>query len=289
LQSSIISPVAFIFTQAVITMSNLPLLIEANELKQHLQDENLLIIDLSREQVYQQAHIPGAIFLDFKKLVCGVQPATGKLPDEAMLSSLFSELGLEEHKHVIAYDDEGGGWAGRLIWTLDCIGHTHYSYLNGGIHAWLAEQLPVEQNAQIPKPSTYQAKVNNSAKVDKAFLLENLHSKDLCIWDARSKEEYTGTKAFAAKAGHIPGAKHYEWTTAMDKENALRIRQFDELEAELVEAGIDKNVSVVTHCQTHHRSGFTYLLGKVLGFKDIKAYDGSWSEWGNDPDTPVEL
>lgn len=268
--------------------ATLPLLIEPEDLHSHLDNDNLLVVDLSRESVYQQAHVPGAIFLDFKKLVSGIQPATGKLPSAEKLSELFSNLGLTESSHVIAYDDEGGGWAGRLIWTLDCIGHKHYSYLNGGIHAWIAESMPIEQNANTAKQSAYQANISGSANVEKAYLLDNLNDDGLIVWDARSKEEYTGSKAFAAKAGHIPGAKHYEWTTGMDKDNALRLRPVAELEQELSDAGIDKNCTVVTHCQTHHRSGFTYLLGKILNFKDIRAYDGSWAEWGNDPDTPVE-
>jgi len=269
--------------------SKLPLVVEPSILQEHLNDEGLLIIDLSRESVYLQAHVPGAIFLDFKKLLSGVQPATGKLPNDEQLSDLFSSIGLTENTHVVAYDDEGGGWAGRLIWTLDCIGHKHYSYLNGGIHAWIAESMPIEQTGNQAKPSSYQAITNNSVRVDKAYILKNLHSDSLVIWDARSEAEYLGNKAFAEKAGHIPGAKHFEWTRGMDKNRALRIKPLKELEAELLAEGIiHTDHTVITHCQTHHRSGFTYLLGKVLGFSDIRAYDGSWSEWGNDPDTPIE-
>jgi thiosulfate/3-mercaptopyruvate sulfurtransferase len=266
----------------------LPLLVEPKELQEKLEHPDLLIIDLSRESVYQQAHVPGAIFLDFKELVSGVQPATGQLPSETKLTELFSQLGLKENTHVLAYDDEGGGWAGRLIWTLDCIGHKHYSYLNGGIHAWIADQMPIEQESRQPAPSSYQVKMDSTPRVDKNFILQHLNRPDLIIWDARSLEEHLGLKSFAARGGRIPGAKHYEWTSAMDKENALRLKDIKLIEQELEEAGIDKNLTVVTHCQTHHRSGFTYLLGKILNFKEIRAYDGSWAEWGNDPDTPIE-
>ncbi len=267
----------------------LPLLIEPSDLLPQLDNPALLIIDLSRESVYQQAHVPNAIFVDFKELVSGIQPATGKLPDEEKLNHLFSKIGLSENRHVVVYDDEGGGWAGRFIWTLDCIGHKHYSYLNGGIHAWIAEQMPIQQEAAEATPSSYQVHIDAAhARVDKQFILDNINSDKISIWDARSPDEYDGVKVFAAKGGHIPGAHNYEWTTAMDKENSLRLRNLSEIEKELQEAGINRNRTVITHCQTHHRSGFTYLLGKILGFEDIRAYDGSWSEWGNDPDTPVE-
>lgn len=267
----------------------LPLLIEPSELNEQLDNPALLIVDLSRESVYQQAHVPNAVFMDFKELVSGTQPATGKLPDIEKLSQLFSSIGLTEDSHVVAYDDEGGGWAGRLIWTLDCIGHKHYSYLNGGIHAWIAEHLPIQQESVHAKPSHYQVQLKDEAyRVSKQFLLDNINTGEVSIWDARSPEEYQGIKVFAAKGGHIPGAKNYEWTLAMDKNNALRLRDLSTVEKEIKQAGIDPHLTVVTHCQTHHRSGFTYLLGKILGFKDIRAYDGSWSEWGNDPDTPAE-
>ena len=82
-----------------------------------------------------------------------------------------------------------------------------------------------------------------------------------------------------------PGAINCEWTSMMDPANGLRIRE--DAQAQLKQMGLDQNTSIITHCQSHHRSGFTYILGKLLGF-DIKAYDGSWSEWGNHPTTPVE-
>ena len=91
----------------------------------------------------------------------------------------------------------------------------------------------------------------------------------------------------AAKGGHMPGAINFEWIRAMDLERNYRIRH-GLLEA-LAELGITKEHRIITHCQSHHRSGFTYLVAKSLGFKHVKAYDGSWSEWGNLPHTPVEL
>ena len=266
----------------------LPLVVEAEELETVLNNKDLVIIDLSRDQVYQQAHIPGALFLDFKTLVCGEQPASGKIPSADNLSKLFSELGITKGSHIVAYDDEGGGWAGRLIWTLDVIGHFQYSYLNGGIHAWIAAGLAVEQEASVATPSDYKVEIGTTGRAEKDFILDNLGNENFAIWDARSKEEYDGTRSFAARAGHIPGAVNYEWTKGMDKENFLKIRDLDAIKEELSELGIDSDKNIVTHCQTHHRSGFTYLLGKVLGFPNIRAYDGSWSEWGNDDTTPIE-
>jgi thiosulfate/3-mercaptopyruvate sulfurtransferase len=90
----------------------------------------------------------------------------------------------------------------------------------------------------------------------------------------------------SARGGHIPGAVNYEWTLGMNKARGLRINDLETFRSLLNDLGIDATKEVATHCQTHHRSGFTYLVGKILGL-NIKGYAGSWSEWGNDPATPV--
>jgi 3-mercaptopyruvate sulfurtransferase SseA len=105
------------------------------------------------------------------------------------------------------------------------------------------------------------------------------------VWDCRSAEEFRGQKSGSARAGHIPGAVHLDWLDLMDRARALRLRT--DLEALLAERGIDRGRDVVTHCQTHHRSGLSYLVARLLDFPRIRAYPGSWSEWGNRTDTPV--
>ena len=121
---------------------NLPLLLEPEVLNAHLGDASLLIVDLGKASVYQQVHVPGAVLLNVKDLVSGQQPAPGKLASPEQISAVLSAIGLTADTHVVAYDDEGGAAAGRFIWTLDVIGHQYTSYLNGGIHAWLAAGLP---------------------------------------------------------------------------------------------------------------------------------------------------
>ena len=103
--------------------------------------------------------------------------------------------------------------------------------------------------------------------------------------NCRPWEEIAGTKIFAARGGHIPGAINLDWLELMDRNNQLRLRT--DIRNLIEDRGIRSANSVITHCQTHHRSGLTYLVGKLLGL-NIKAYHGSWSEWGNDPDTPIE-
>lgn len=273
------------------------LVIEPEQLSQLLSErDDLILVDLCQKSVYAQVHVPGAIHVEPSELTSGQQPAPGKLPSEERLNALFTKLGLEEHKTVIAYDDEGGGWAGRLIWTLDMIQHKHYAYLNGGIHAWIKAGMATEQTineGHTPNDNACQYQIAHLAEqpsVNKDYLLKNLGHSGLKVWDARSEEEYLGQRSFAQKAGHIPGAVHYEWTQAMDRNNQLKLRDLEVVRAELAALGItgDAHQEIITHCQTHHRSGFTYLLGKILGFENIRAYPGSWAEWGNASDTLVE-
>ena len=262
----------------------IPLILEPAELSNLRSTHDLLIVDLCSETNYELAHLEGAIHVAPAELVSGVKPATGKLPGIERLEALFSRIGYHPDKHIVAYDDEGGGWAGRFIWTLDIIGHSKISYLNGGIHAWLASQLPTTTELPSVAATTPHLSINTDYIATKADVLLSLEDQDTVIWDARTPAEYEGKKVVAMRGGHIPGAINLEWTSAMDPDQQLRIRA--DIAELLASIGISSTKKIITHCQTHHRSGFTYLVGKSLGY-DIRAYDGSWSEWGNDPDTPI--
>ncbi len=264
------------------------LLLSPAMLAQQLDNPNLLIIDLGKPNIYAQAHIPGAIHLSPQSLQSGLQPAPGTLPSRESLEALFSHIGLQPHHQVVACDDEGGGWAGRLLWTLEVIGHKRYALLDGGIHSWLAEGLPVTTESTTVTPSQcHIPSLDTAPRVDLDYLLANLHRPDLVLWDSRSAEEYRGERALATKGGHIPGAVHYEWTQAMDNARNLQLRDLNTLRQELAAIGITEHKEIIVYCQTHHRSGLSWILGRILGFEHIRAYPGSWAEWGNHADTPV--
>lgn len=265
----------------------LELIIEPNDLETQLQRADLLIIDLCQLQTYEQLHIPGAIHISPSELVSGIPPASGKLPTTDQLNSLFKRIGYTPDKHIVVYDDEGGGWAGRFIWTLDVIGHSAYSYLNGGIHAWLKEGHPVSKQIPDIQPSKVSISIDHDVIAEQDEVLASLEDSNIKIWDARSAEEFTGVKVTAKRNGHIPGAVNLDWLDTMDQSNNLRLRPLQELQNKLADIGIQSGNAIITHCQSHHRSGLTYLIAKALDYK-VKAYHGSWSEWGNDPDTPIE-
>lgn len=268
----------------------IPLLLEPQQLQTLLNDspKPLLIVDVSSADNYHKHHVPGALHIEPKQLQLGQPPAPGKLPTVEQLQALFSQLGLTDKHHVIAYDDEGGGWAGRLIWTLDVIGHQQYSYLNGGLAAWVNEGFPCETTVNKGQPVDYSITINPQPIASLQEVLDSLDDPQTAIWDARSPQEHAGTKVVAKRGGHIPGAVNIDWLELMDRERNLRLIDLQGLQQRLDSLGLSKDKQIITHCQTHHRSGLTYLAMKILGYPMIKGYDGSWSEWGNRDDTPIE-
>lgn len=265
--------------------SGLPLVIEPADLQARLEAPELILVDLTSVERYGSGHIPGARFVDPKRTQLGQQPAPGLLPAKVDLEKLFAELGHNPDAVYVVYDDDGGSWSGRFIWLLDVIGHRRYHYLNGGLHAWPASVLTTEV------PPSRATKVDLRLHTEPTATLEYLQSRlganDLVIWDARTPAEYRGEKVLSARGGHIPGAVNFEWTNALDLNDKQRIRA--DVIKDLEALGITKDKEVVTHCQTHRRSGLTYLVAKQLGYPRVKAYAGSWSEWGNHPHTPVHV
>lgn len=268
----------------------LPLIVEPEELEKHLGEPGLLIVDLSHAVTHRRYHLPGAVFLDYGQLVAAEKPVMGLLPGAERLSRVLSDIGLTPETHVVAYDDEGGGKAARLLWTLDAVGHERYSLLNGGLHAWAGEEHPLtSEPTPLPAPSEYRvAPIRQEPLADRQYVLNHLEDPEVAILDARSPEEYRGEKRFAERGGHIPGAVNLEWTEGMDQERNLRLKSAEELRRMLADLGVTPDKTVVVHCQTHHRSALSYIMLRSLGYPRVKGYAGSWSEWGNRSDTPVE-
>jgi thiosulfate/3-mercaptopyruvate sulfurtransferase len=272
-------------------MTTIPRLLEPQDLQSLIADNHpLVIVDLCNQALYNQKHVPGAVHLPGNALVAGTPPVPGAHPGIEQLNKIVNHLGIDDSKHVVLYDDEGGGWAGRLAWSLDLLGLTHWSYLNGGIVPWIKEGFTTEAEANQPQSistNTASEFINPRALISTQQIMASLDNDNFSVWDARSPGEYSGAMVRAARAGHIPGAINLEWTELMDQQRNLRIR--DNAQQMLDSLGLGREQTIATHCQSHHRSSFTYMVARILGYEKISGYDGSWAEWGNSEDTPIEL
>ncbi|MGB0663779.1 MAG: sulfurtransferase [Pontibacterium sp.] len=266
----------------------LPLVVSAKALAAVIDRPDVCVVDLSSKENYLAGHLPGALHLEPSKLQLGSGPVPNKLPSLEQLNALVMSLNLSKDTHVVAYDDQKGPLAGRFIWTLHLLGFTQCSFLNGHKATWQAEGYSLEQVENLPASSENNPNVaiqNPELRITKEALLGDQHPG--LIWDARSPAEYRGEKIVnAQKGGHIPSAINFEWTQCFANDTG-ELKAPEQLAKELADVGITGDSWVSTHCQTHRRSGLTYIAGKHAGLK-MRCYDGSWFEWGNNSDTPVE-
>lgn len=267
---------------------DLPFIVEPEALEAALGTPGLLVVDLNGPELFAKGHIPGAVELPYPLLIGPEPPAVGRIAPAAQLSRAFSAIGMTPESHVVAYDSEGNGRAARLLWTLDAVGHRRASLLNGGFRAWAAEGHPVETGKTTAVPSDYRVEIDGAVIARKEYILAHLGDPSVVVLDVRSPAEFAGEDVRAARGGHIPGAVNMDWTETMDRGRNLRLKPASDLRARLAHLGITPDKEVITHCQTHHRSAHTYVVLKSLGFPRVKGYDGSWAEWGNTPELPVE-
>lgn len=265
----------------------LPLIIDTQTLQDHLGDDDFVVVDLSRLDTHLRQHIPGARHLELGRILASRPPVMGLLPEIGQLEDVVGSLGITTKTHVVAYDEEANAKACRLLWTLDTLGHQAFSLLDGGLPAWLEEQRPSESGLNEPEATVYQARPNPDCIADKAYILSRLGEADTRILDVRSPSEFEGVDKRALRAGHIPGAINIEWTRCIDRDRGMRLQPATVLNRLFEEADIKPDHEVIVHCQTHQRSAHTYIVLKSLGYPRLRGYAGSWSDWGNDPETPI--
>ncbi len=265
------------------------IIINPDQLFQSVSGTDVLLVDLRSRREYDAGHLPNAILLDYARLVEQRPPALGLLPGEEKLSALFSWLGLSPQRHVVAYDQNAGAAACRLLWTLDLAGHRRFSLLNGGYASWVAAGLPTERQPHQPEPAIYNARTGSHGIRSKEQILEKLDDPDVVLLDSRSPLEFNGQKRLAARGGHIPGAVNLDWIEATDPASHYQLLDEHTLRMKYQSLGVVPEREIIAYCQSHRRSSHTCITLKSLGYKNVHAYAGSWSEWGNCKDVPVEI
>ena len=262
------------------------LLWSVDELKTRLSDPKLALVDMRPPEAYANGHIPAARSFD----IFGISLIdTRPQPLEAflwMIEHLIQAKGINNESTVVAYDDIAGMRSARLFWFLEFFGHDDVHVLNGGFNAWIAADLPVTRDAVVPKGGNFKMKPrpNLLATVDE--VRNKLGDPSALIVDTRSDAEYTGQLVRSKRGGAIPGAVHLEWTHNLDSKGFFK--SADELTAMYAERHITPDKEVIPHCQGAYRSAHTYLALRLIGYPNVKNYLGSWGEWGNRTDLPVE-
>jgi len=271
----------------------LPLVINPDDLQSALATDALRLVDVRKEESWLAARIAGAERLDPALLNRKDPPVAGLLPDTAAMHELLDSLGIQPGDHIVAYDDgaAGSNAAARMIWVLHAYGYMACSWLNGGLNAWQSAGYALDTAAptarSVAPKNTLDVQLLGDNVLSADALLARLNDPDIAILDVRSLGEYAGTDVRANQGGHVPGARHQEWTAVLDKHNQLR--PDNELREELQALDITPDKTVVVYCQSHQRSALTYVMLKHLGFNDVRALDGAWSSWGNRDDTPKDV
>lgn len=268
-------------------MAELPLIVDPRTLAERRHDAGVRIVAVAPAADFESGHIPGATRVGYDEITRDAPPVKGLIADSDTLAAALSRAGIDNDSHVVAYDGTGGGAAGRLLFTLDAVGHGGgLSLLDGGLPAWVAAGGELSTGAAPSRPARYKPGRRPECVADHAFIRAHLDDPGVRLLDTRSEPEYRGLDVRAAHGGHIPGAVNLEWTTFKTDDGRLRPR--DELLGLLAESGVTPADEVVVYCQSHHRSAHTYVALKALGFKRVRGYPGAWSDWGNRDDTPTE-
>jgi len=248
-----------------------------------------LLLDLRPAEDFTVGHLPDAVHLDLWGLSL---KDTDPAPLEAFLWMIVHVLemrGVSGEVPIVVYDEISGMRAARAFWFLEYFGHPDTRLLDGGFRAWSAAALPVTTAVTVPKKAEWaggEPPAVASRLATWRDVRDRLGRADVALLDTRSAGEYCGTTVRARRGGAVPGAIHLEWTQNLGPDGAFKPAA--ELRAMYAAAGVTPDKEVITYCQGGYRAAHSYLALRLLGYPRVRNYIGSWKEWGDREDLPVE-
>jgi thiosulfate/3-mercaptopyruvate sulfurtransferase len=272
-------------------------LVSTEWVAEHLQDPQVRLVESNEDPlVYPSGHIPGAVQIDWTSDLN--DPLRRDYIAAADFAALVSRFGITPDTTVVLYGDRNNWWACYAFWVFQLFGHTNARILDGGRLKWEKEGRPLTREVPTYAASTYPVPSARDDAAHRAFRAQVLAHSEAGgqLVDVRSPDEYTGAKLHmpeypqegAMRGGHIPGAKSVPWARAINPEDGT-FKDAEQLKAiYLGEKQLDPSKETIAYCRIGERSSHTWFTLKyLLGFDNIRNYDGSWTEWGNLVGVPV--
>jgi thiosulfate/3-mercaptopyruvate sulfurtransferase len=260
------------------------LIVDARWLREHRKDAGLILIDTRPAKDFHSGHLRGARQFDPFPFHHTDTSKRGIEEFDAQLQWIFSALGITGRETVVFYENESGMRAARGQWALEYAGHPQSRMLDGGLKAFAGEELTTD--VEKFAPSDFQIRPRAEIIATYSHLLERLGRRDVQIFDVRSDAEYFSERIRAKHGGAIPGSVHQDWTAALAPDGT--VKSPDELRAQFEALGLERDAEIVPYCQGGYRAAHAYLALKVAGYPRVRNYLGSWAEWGNRDDLPIE-
>lgn len=270
-------------------------LVETDWVANHLKDPNIRLIESNEDYLlYDTGHIPGAVKVDWFSTL--QNPVQRDFLSKETFEELCSRLGIANDTTVVFYGDKNNWFATYAFWLFELYGHPSKLVMNGGRAKWLAEGRPLTREVPSYPHTGYHAKdpdVNIRAFRDQVLRQSQAR---LPLIDVRSPQEYTGElismpnypQEGASRGGHIPGAANIPWSMAVNPEDG-KFKSPEELREIYAGHGYKPDQEIITYCRIGERSSHTWFVLKyLLGYLNVKNYDGSWTEWGNLVGAPIE-
>ena len=271
------------------TYAHPELLISPQELSAILASEGThpLLLDVRAAEHFAPGHLPEAIHLDLWGFSLNNTDDVPLASFLWMIEHVLALRGVTNERPVVIYGENSDLRAARVFWFLEYLGHPNARVLDGGVHAWLAAGLPLTNAVTTPAPTSWTGKPHRERLATWRDVRDRLGRPDAAILDARSDGEYQGTTVRAARGGAVPGAVHVEWTHNLASDGTFK--PASELRAMYERAGVTADREVITYCQGGYRAAHAYLALRLIGYPAVRNYLGSWKEWGDRSDLPIEV